>query len=528
MKIHSTLRALGALTVVGGLLVSSGCSDTTLVGQTDDTELQDEVALPFVGLGMSREINDLIFANLSEFNELRGLTDNHLAGASGSSTLQMNIGLLDRGENGAYEQTHEAIWTAYKVVDIGIGVRGLEAAQASPIVAKAWLNAGFMERVMADAFCEVTYQYGPFGGFNMNGFLPDWAGNARPEFDRGTPLQKDSLYERAAYAFQQAIATAETAIAQGVEPPDEDPTYFDPDSTRVSGYAGLAQAHASLAQLGVDPAANWAAAVQAAAEVDNSHIEFWNTDDELRNNQNWIDMWTDNEATVWSGVHDGTQWGAAVTHPQILEAAGTRVQPRECQNFATLVGSEEDVFADNNVVNTPLASTPEPEGCDARFEDGDNDIERDGIPRWLDVRWQERFHDVAAVRGTQMRLIEAEAALFDNDLPLFTEKINEIRAFHDAPPIAQPASVGQLEYPNAMDDAWSILDAEALLETYGELRRLAFLHNWEHPFITENHTLLPVFRDELEARGAGFQRASCFPIPSNECNLNTSLTCPDL
>jgi hypothetical protein len=288
----------------------------------------------------------------------------------------------------------------------------------------------------------------------------------------------------------------------------------------MSGYAGLAQAHASLAQLGVDPAANWAAATAAAAEVDNSHIEYWNTDDELRNNQNWIDMWTDNEVSIWSGVVNGKQWGAAIT--QVAQPGDRRVQLLECQDFESMDGTESEVFTNANVINTNS------QACNDPFEAGTSDIEVPGVPRWLDERFRERYHDVAAVRGTQMRLIEAEAALFNSNLGLFTAKINEIRGYYGAPPITQPTSVGQLEYPNALDDAWSLLDAEALLEHWGELRRLAFLHNWEHPFITENHTLLPYYRDLLEARGPGYKRASCVPIPSNECSLNRGLNCPEL
>ena len=229
-------------------------------------------------------------------------------------------------------------------------------------------------------------------------------------------------------------------------------------------------------------------------------------------------MWQDNEITIWSGVVDGKQWGAAIT--QVAHPDDSRVQLLECQNFETLEGSEEEVFTDENVIDTNA------EACDDPFEAGDSDIEVDGVPRWLDERFRERYHNVAAVRGTQMRLIEAEAALFNNDLGTFTQKINEIRAFHGAPPIDPPATVGEMEYPNAMDDAMSILDAEALLEHWGELRRLAFLHNWEHPFITENHTLLPFYEDLLEAKGGGFQRASCLPLVQNECNLNPAISCP--
>ena len=128
-------------------------------------------------------------------------------------------------------------------------------------------------------------------------------------------------------------------------------------------------------------------------------------------------------------------------------------------------------------------------------------------------KYNEAGSDVAVVSGKEMRLIEAEAALMSNDLATFTAKINELRAHYDLDPIEQPANAGALEYPNAMDDAWSILDRERYLTLWMEGRRLWDLGRWNHPFQNGGTLIGP---------GAS-PRVSCLPIPEIECTLNPEI-----
>ena len=136
--------------------------------------------------------------------------------------------------------------------------------------------------------------------------------------------------------------------------------------------------------------------------------------------------------------------------------------------------------------------------------------------------WSEEYGEFVLVRGTEMRLIEAEAALAQGDLAGFTSAVNAARAHWGVDPIDQPATVGDLEFPNAEDDAWSILDREYLLDGYVEGRRVFHLGRWNHPFITENHINSPLHLGET------VDRMSCQPLPSNECNLNADIDCPVL
>ena len=91
--------------------------------------------------------------------------------------------------------------------------------------------------------------------------------------------------------------------------------------------------------------------------------------------------------------------------------------------------------------------------------------------------------------------------------------------------------LGALEYPIAynsatggeMDDkdpadngldALSILDGERHVTTWLEGRRVWDLHRWDHPFLDDGI----VFWD-VEPGG----RASCYPVPEQECQLNDGL-----
>ncbi len=141
---------------------------------------------------------------------------------------------------------------------------------------------------------------------------------------------------------------------------------------------------------------------------------------------------------------------------------------------------------------------------------------------WVPLKYPEEGSDDEMVSGTEMRLIEAEEALVRGaDFSTFYDKIDVGRAFHGAGVTARPAVVGNLEWPNAEDDAMSILDRERYLTMWMEGRRLFDLHRWNHPFITNNEGLIQRHDDIL----ATVQRASCAPIAESECLLNPNVSC---
>lgn len=510
MRYFDSIRGLGAVALGAALLVSSACSETALTGFVDDTEIQDPDVVVFAALGVAREHNDLFFAQGDGwYRNYMGVDEIVHDGASAGETETTIGDFRDRRANFWYEQTHEALWASYKVVELAKLQFEPARFDESPIVARAWLNAGWSERFLGDLMCETVYQYGPFGGFNLGG-LSDGR-----EYQRGFIAGQDSIFKRMAYAMEQAIAQADRAIAAGIAPNPEDEEYFDPQIVRTNAYAGLAQARIALASLGVDPGANYAAAEAAAMMVPNDATEFVETTTDLRDNEHYDISWQNDDFTVWGGMINGELWGSPVVY---LRDGPTdpRAQWAECADFTTTTGALSDIFRASNIVAG--ADNSECAAADSRLDTESN------WPKWLPRRdsWADPFGFFNIFRGTEMRLIEAEVALSRDDMPAFKAAIDAARAYHGLGPIAQPASAGALEFPNAEDDAWSILDREYLLDGWLEGRRMFHLNRWNHPYVADNLTMQP------EHVGMVGDRRACHPLPQNECNLNPEVDCPVL
>lgn len=97
--------------------------------------------------------------------------------------------------------------------------------------------------------------------------------------------------------------------------------------------------------------------------------------------------------------------------------------------------------------------------------------------------------DIAVVKGTEMRLIEAEAALVNNEVVTAVAKINEVRAFHELPPVAA-ATVA---------DGWALLQKERGIELWLEGKRLADLRRWAD---TPGFVTTTVVREEVAGEPA--------------------------
>ena len=511
------VRGLGAVALAAAVLGSTACSDTALTGFVDDSEIQDSTVVVYAALGIAREHNDILFADGDGWYRLFAVASDEIVHDGNSNFEQRNTlgDFRDRPNSDWFEQVHEAIWASLKVVDLAKDQFPAERFVQSPIVARGWLNAGWSERLLGDYFCEATYQYGPEGGFN----LPTLGDR---DYDMGLVVGKDTMFSRMAFAMERAIEHADAAIAAGVPNRPEDPTYFDPELIRTSAYAGLAQARIALASLGVDPEANYAAAAAAAAEVPSSHMERIETNSQLRDNENFDISWDNDDFTAWGGIYAGEPWGSPVAY--LREGADDpRAQWVECGVFTNNTGNILDVWRDgraSQVVNGPDYTT-----CRVWTSADDTESE---LPKWNPQRegWDDEYGDFVLVRGTEMRLIEAEAALARGDLAAFTAAINEARAeWGVSTPITEPTTIGGLEFPNAEDDAWSILDREYLLDGWLDGRRMMHLHRWDHPFVTGNHVNTPHLIDEQAGMA---NRMACMPLPQNECNLNQEVDCPVL
>lgn len=231
-----------------------------------------------------------------------------------------------------------------------------------------------------------------------------------------------------------------------------------------AAHAGLASAYADLGQ--------WSQAVSEARLVDDDFVF-----------EIFYDI-NDNENEIYDETHDR----------------------HEMSVFATFAGTFDPADP-----RAPFTKCDEVSGCP-------NSQGADGVTtHWRQEKFDDGGSEITALSGKEARLIEAEAALRIGDLGEFTTQINRIRTLYGMPSITEPATAGALEYPNALDDGWSILDGERHLTLWLEGRRLWDLHRWNHPFLNGGTV---VWEGENP-------RDSCMPVPSGECRVNPNFTCAE-
>src|SRR5690606_10476131 len=101
--------------------------------------------------------------------------------------------------------------------------------------------------------------------------------------------------------------------------------------------------------------------------------------------------------------------------------------------------------------------------------------------------------EIALVRGTEMLLIRAEAALRANDVPGAVGLINQVRGQADQQPITASTAA----------EAWPLLQRERGIVLWLEDRRFGDLRRWNeatgpahHPFLNDRDRCVPISADE--------------------------------
>ena len=304
------------------------------------------------------------------------------------------------------------------------------------------------------------------------------------EPEKGGVLPRTAAFDSAIVSLNKAISIAQAAGGAS--------------DIITAAKAGIAQAY-----VGKNDFAN---ATQWSTQVPTDFV--YNAIYNMNSNSNF----------VWYETNGRNEVGLFNTYSYNMAGMDPRVPYEVCGTFDT----PTDPF-NSNVSRTGLCSS----------ENG-----ADGVT--VHVR-QTKFpvegSDIPVANGTEMRLIEAEAAMLGGNLSDFTARINDVRTHWGIASIDAPATVGALEYVNGVRapfernlhnaydatlgnvgdpgvDAWSILDAERHLTMFGEARRLWDMHRWDHPFLDGGL----VFWD-TETR-----RVSCYPVPEDECTLNQQLT----
>ncbi len=256
-------------------------------------------------------------------------------------------------------------------------------------------------------------------------------------------------------AFERAIPHFQAAVQQG--------TAAGRTDIVTAAHGGLAQVNANLG--------NWSTAVSEAAMVPTDFVF---------SAQYFL---PDLENEIYDETHDRAEMSA----------------------FGALAGS----FAAPGDPRAPFTDCTQG-GCTTT-------VGADGLTdHYRQEKYPEEGSDIPVIRGTDMRLIEAEARLVGGDMSGAMMKINEVRDFYGLGALtASGLGTGVTGDPNSMT-VWDILDRERHLTLWLEGRRLWDLHRWDHPFLNGGSIVYP---------GVS-RRASCIPISRSECDTNRNITCP--
>jgi starch-binding outer membrane protein, SusD/RagB family len=134
-------------------------------------------------------------------------------------------------------------------------------------------------------------------------------------------------------------------------------------------------------------------------------------------------------------------------------------------------------------------------------------------PYYFIQKYTSRNDDVALAKGTEMRLIEAEARLRAGDLPGALLKINEVRAHHGLGPAVAVTPAA----------AWELLMKERGLELWLEGRRLPDLRRWAANPETRARINTTAWRLGEVARPVYEATPLCLRISTNEIFSNPNL-----
>ena len=261
-------------------------------------------------------------------------------------------------------------------------------------------------------------------------------------------------------AFQRALSMLAEAVTHATGAGDQD--ILD------AAHGGRAQAYVGLG--------DWANAVTEAGQLSTDFVydAIYSDNSGRENNEIWIETFQRPEMSVYD------------TYASTFDPPDPRAPYTNC----------------------PVTGTCSESGAD-------------GItPYWRQEKFDDRGSNIPVVKGTEMRLIEAEAALRNLDLATAITKMNEVRTFHSLAELT-PAPIN-------INEGWIALDHERYLTLWLEGRRLHDLRRWDEedrstlPGVQFLRGLLPLADDGL-ASGLT-KRASCIPISFSECLSNPELS----
>lgn len=426
MKLHTHRMGDRRRRVVAaalGVLILSACDlEVTNPGPVQDSYLNNKNALQAqvngMGLSLSRALNYVIYHGAIVTREL---FPTGMAGQFGIEPRNMNGFLISDEQGSPWYESQQARWLAERGLQRLQEVLPAAEFSASPLVAQAYLYAGYANRLLGENMCQAV-------------------------IDGGAPQPSTEYLKRAEEAFTNAIKVATAANQPNLV---------------TAATAGRASVRVHLG--------DWAGAVADAAAVPTSFVyrmQYFDVGDEyLYNRTAWASMarpYTGH--TVWNTVY-------------------------------------QKYYQETKDPRTPFRQTTEL---------GSGAVE--GIGRvnwWPQTKYTDKTSPVNLSTGREMRLIEAEAKLRNNDWQAAMAIINQLRTAVGAPTVSA----------SSMTEAWMRLKRERGIEFWLEGRRLGDLRRWK-----QNNT--PGDLDPLEVPGAASYLKGqdlCFPFSQAEIDTNPNI-----
>jgi starch-binding outer membrane protein, SusD/RagB family len=144
----------------------------------------------------------------------------------------------------------------------------------------------------------------------------------------------------------------------------------------------------------------------------------------------------------------------------------------------------------------------------------------DRRPNWFPRKYPSRDTNIPIAKGTEMRLIEAEAALVGGDIDGALEGINAVRTHH---------GLDTVDADN-VEEAWYLLQRERGIELYAEGRRLPDMRRWSSTPGFANFDVVrieasaqPPEQDEVRNVLNNPMGELCLPISRDERNSNPNI-----
>ena len=501
---RATIRRLAALAVTAFMVWTTGCGiETQVMGITADADIARPELMPKLAHGANLELSHVFLQSTALYLFSSIGTDEMTDGYNSSSTYRRYaVNQYQNRPDVVYSQAHEAGWVAAYAAErmYDVNVEYGTNPDTDPLIAHMYVNAALNMETMAEAHCVACINWGPQGGNLLKG--------KNPPYDLANPVDSDSIMKHAIAWALKAETVATAAVAAGrtneIEPTWE---HFIPQNSLHAARAILARGYLWLK--------DYAKADEYAAKVPINFV--WNLYSNVDNSwrQEWVYL-----AQRYALV---TVWGSAIatTFKDVVDPRIPWVSCGEYKPGLTVGGRSRSSSEYVNYTSRAGCATSE-YNYSGRYRTYDNDL-----PNYLQLKFTSYDQETPLVTGTEMKLIRAEVALRGGNLGAFAGFVNDVRGYYNVAPIQTPATAGALEYPNAQDDGWSILDREKLFTNWLEGRRHADFRRWQHPFWTGHNYKTP--DEELDNAGLDrpqYKRGNgemdwCLPLPDGEeCDVN--------